>query len=370
VGTAGDDRLVGTEGPDVIVALAGRDVVLSGGGDDVVCGGAGPDRLIGESGGDTLNGQRGSDSLFGHAGGAADDSAVDYLKGGRGSDSLNYLQCLTYSRHCPEVDGGDDFISGGPGRDLIAACDDGQRTIRGGRGADGAVFCSSVTADLEEGSASFDSGAELEMVGFENLYGSAWQTDTLIGDDGPNLIYTGFDGEQRRGVPDEARGGGGADAFVFGDQDVVDGEAGRDWFLGGIPSDDRGFANLSGGDGDDRFLMCFGASSNLFDGADYAVSGGEGVDVVEFGLSGMADLSLGTAVCSDFAGALTGIEGLRGGGLDDTLRGDGNDNLISGGRGDDVLEGRGGHDVLDGGRGTDDCSTGEEVQRCETVGQR
>lgn len=365
VGTDGDDRITGTTGDDVIVGLAGRDVISGADGDDVICGGLGDDRLLGASGRDVLRGQAGADSLFGHADAAPDDSAADSLLGGRGADRLNYSPCFNYARHCPEPDGGDDVIRGGRGGDYIAVCDDGQTSVRGGRGVDGALFCSAVNADLGTGLARFESGGEVGLIGIEKLYGSAWQSDTLIGDDGPNFIYSGFDGEQSRGVPDDLRGAGGRDYLVFGDRDDVAGGADRDSFLDGIPTDSRGFATLSGGDGRDDFLLCFGASGNVFDGADFTVSGGAGADIVKFGLEATADLQLGTAVCSDYSAVLTGIETLEGSSFNDTLRGDENDNIISGGRGDDVLEGRGGRDMLDGGEGADTCSSGETVSNCE-----
>jgi Ca2+-binding RTX toxin-like protein len=365
VGTDANDRFTGTAAADVIVGLAGRDVIDGADGDDVICGGGGNDRLLGASGRDVLRGQSGADSLFGHGDAAPDDSAADSLLGGSGGDSLNYSQCIDFARHCPQADGGDDDIRGGRGRDYLAVCDDGQGLVRGGRGIDGALFCTAVSVDLGTGLARFESGGEVGLIDIENLYGSPWQSDTLIGDDGPNFIYSGFDGEQSRGVPDDLRGGGGRDFLIYGDQDTVAGNEGSDSFLAGIPSDNRGFAALSGGDGSDRFLLCFGASGNVFDGADFTVSGGTGADVVEFGLEGTADLQLGTAVCSDFSAVLTGIEDLQGSSFNDTLKGDDSDNTISGGSGDDVLEGRGGRDTLDGGAGTDNCTSGETVRACE-----
>lgn len=365
VGTDGNDRLTGTAASDVIVGLAGRDVIEGADADDVICGGSGNDRLFGASGEDVLRGQGGADSLFGHGDPGPDDEAADSLLGGRGSDSLNYSGCADFARHCPEPDGGDDKIRGGRGRDYIAVCDDGQGSVRGGRGVDGALFCSAVNADLGTRLARFDSGGEVGLVAIENLYGSAWQTDTLIGDDGPNFIYSGFDGDQNRGVPDNLQGAGGRDYLVFGDRDDVAGGADPDSLIDGIPSDSRGFATLSGGDGSDDFLLCFGASGNEFDGADFTVSGDAGVDKIQFGLETSADLQLGTAVCSDYSAVLTGVEVLEGSSFNDTLRGDEGDNVISGGRGDDVLEGRGGRDTLEGGGGTDTCTSGEAVSNCE-----
>lgn len=365
VGTEGNDRLSGTSSSDVIVGLAGNDTILGSDGDDVMCGGSGKDQLFGALGRDLLRGQAGADSLFGHGDDGPDDSAADALLGGRGSDSLNYSGCPDAARHCPEPDGGDDQIRGGRGRDYIAVCDDGQTSVEGGPGVDGALFCTAVIADLGTRLARFESGGDVGLTGIENLYGSAWQTDTLIGDDGPNFIYSGFDGDQSRGVADDLQGAGGRDFLVFGDRDDVEGGADSDSFLAGIPSDSRGFAALSGGDGSDDFLLCFGASGNMLDGADLTVSGGAGADKIQFGLEASADLQLGTAVCSDFSAVLTGIEVLEGSSFNDTLRGNESDNVISGGRGDDVLEGRGGRDTLDGGEGADACTSGEAVSNCE-----
>jgi Ca2+-binding RTX toxin-like protein len=66
------------------------------------------------------------------------------------------------------------------------------------------------------------------------------------------------------------------------------------------------------------------------------------------------------------------IEGVRGGGLADTLRGSEIDNRLVGNDGNDLLDGRGGADTLDGGAGADTMQggNGDDTYVVDTAGDR
>jgi len=376
-GSPAAERIEGTAGPDVISGGAGADQILAKGDDDVICGGPGGDRIYGGRGADVFHGlegpdsvfgQRGHDMLFGYGAGPSDDGAADLLSGGPGGDDINYFDCPTESRLCAQPDGGDDRTDGGPGADRIGVCNDGQTGVSGGAGRDEAIFCSSVEANLEEGTARFQSAGgtgSVSLIGFEDLSGSPWESDVLIGDEGANRFYSGFDGESSGAVRDEMSGGEGDDTFIFGGQDEITGGLGSDYFRAGIPTDEKTVATLDGGVGDDYFLMCYGRSSTPGDGFHYEISAGEGYDAVDFGLGATSNLRTGSAVCADDTAMMVGIEELLGGYESDFLVGGSGADALRGRLGDDDLDGGPGTDVLRGGRGVDACRNGESVSGCE-----
>lgn len=125
---------------------------------------------------------------------------------------------------------------------------------------------------------------------------------------------------------DRIEGRGGNDRLHGGSgDDVVLGGAGDDW--------------LAGGNGDD------------------VLAGGKGYDIASYadlGASVLVDLARGTA--EDSFGdrdQLSGVEGVEGSILNDSLSGDAGANRLSGGGGNDFLFGRDGNDVLSGGDAND-----------------
>ena len=200
-------------------------------------------------------------------------------------------------------DGGDDVLDGGAGADLL----------NGGAGTDTASYHAApgaVFANLQAKTGVADGSGETDsFVSIENLIGSLFD-DRLFGDAGANRIQGG---------------------------------AGNDTIHGGA-GDDR----LFGGEGDDRFLAETGF--DLFDG-------GNGVDAVNYALSGGINAFLdgsGTNGKAAFHDTFVSIENLVGSSAGaDFLVGNGSANRFTGSGGADILWGRAGNDSLDGGAGAD-----------------
>lgn len=111
LGTAGADRLVGGKLPDRVLGGQGRDTIFGLQGRDTLLGGIGRDRLFGGAGADRLYGGKGDDLMYG---GPGSDLLVggpgrDALVSGPGADTLD------------AVDGEEDSVRCGPGRDRVTA---------------------------------------------------------------------------------------------------------------------------------------------------------------------------------------------------------------------------------------------------------
>lgn len=172
--------------------------------------------------------------------------------------------------------------------------------------------------------------------------------DDLFGFDGFDTIYGG-DGSDSLGIGYNFTGGRASQMY---------GGDGDDDFGGGLATD------LSyGGDGNDFFGLS-GGNDSIF--------GGTGTDVltlyafnrgVDFTLAagGTGTVTIRTADNLGFTGVTkyTGIEGLIGGGFDDTLHGNSADNVIYGEYGADILYGLAGDDALNGGNGHDTLTGGK-----------
>ncbi len=214
------------------------------------------------------------------------------------------------------MDGGDasDFIFDGPGNDSLKGSgggdfffgDAGDDTLDGGVGDDLASFFDSagVQANLAT-SVATGQGTD-SLTGIEELGGSNWAADTLIGDEGPNTFYPG---------------GGDDTVDGAGDLDLVSYHANCPDCATGITVDlGTGVATGSGTD----------TLQNI-----------EQVEGTDMDDSLMGDL--GPNVLDGFAG----------------------DDVISGAAGDDTLDGGEGYDTLDGGDGSDTCWFGEVTAGCE-----
>ncbi len=171
VGGSGDDTLIGSPGSDLIYGGDGRDSIEGGGGNDRLYGGQDGDTLIGGGGDDLLEGQSGSgdrltggdgdDSLYGGGGvdrlvesGDVDFTLTTSSLTGVGNDHLRSIEIAEIdggsSDNVIDVSafsgttkgftvlrghGGDDFIIGSAGRDLISG-GDGDDTLQGKAGRD------------------------------------------------------------------------------------------------------------------------------------------------------------------------------------------------------------------------------------------
>ena len=241
--------IVGTAGPDVFVGTPGADVIVAGRGNDVINGRGGPDSICGGRGHDTLRGGRGDDRISGGAG-------HDYADGGRGKDLIlgnagnDALEFLRSDAFLQSVGFGDDRLVGGAGLDYLHS-EPGNDQIVGGPGSDLVDFVSAgaVTANLTTGTATGDGNDTLE--GVENLFGSGFFDDVLIGDASDNFLFGGSDSRPGALGRDLLDGRGGDDRLGLQD------DFGNDRILGG-PGDDA----IVGGEGNDQISAGPGADSD------------------------------------------------------------------------------------------------------------
>lgn len=131
-GTLLKDTIFGLDGNDKIKAGADDDMVFGGKGDDKIFGGKGNDMLFGEQGNDVIYGGKGDDHIFGGIGN-------DVLYGGKGNDTFIFdsryfiedpktgapyvsnpeVAQPGYTGPKAFLDGGNDIVHGGSGKDTI-----------------------------------------------------------------------------------------------------------------------------------------------------------------------------------------------------------------------------------------------------------
>jgi Ca2+-binding RTX toxin-like protein len=133
------------------------------------------------------------------------------------------------------------------------------------------------------------------------------------------------------------------------DRIIINGTSGQDTLTGSGTND-----SIYGLEGDDRI--------NPFSGADY-VDGGDGFDIISYGILGLAGLTINmtTGVLTGEAAndTLVGFEGVSGTSNADDLTGDSAANRLEGQNGNDTLTGLGGADTLVGGYGDDSLQGGD-----------
>jgi Ca2+-binding RTX toxin-like protein len=334
-GSAGSDNLSGDANPNVIKGLAGDDVLLGGAGNDTLYGDAGNDTLDGGAGIDHLVGGAGVDmvsysSVTGAAGvkaslanaltnqGEAAGDVYESIEGLIGTAQDDIL-VASNAGNILKGAGGQDLLIGGTGNDALDG-GAGNDTLIGGGGVD-----------------TLDGGDGTDMVSFETMTTNV----TVNAADWSNFLNI----EILRGSDVEVGGD------VLHGRDASAGQTGAETMLGG-----KGNDSLYGSDGADALIGG--------DGLDWAIYEGDTGNVVN---AQDATLSTGLAL----GDVLSGIEGLRTGGGNDTLTagngvvtldggagsdvlvGDATANLLIGGLGDDSLMGGGGTDTLQGGDGSD-----------------
>jgi hypothetical protein len=176
-GDAGNDTLIGGSGHDSLSGGDGRDVLIGGNGHDQLSGGAGNDVLIGGSGNDALVGDEGNDELHGNAG-------ADGLAGGLGNDMLF-------------GGSGRDLAIGGEGRDRLYGHGDDDILIGGTTGNDEDVDALAEIMIEWTSSASFeDRTANLEALFGEGAILDDGDEDLLVGGGGRDW-YLDFAEEDR-----------------------------------------------------------------------------------------------------------------------------------------------------------------------------
>jgi Ca2+-binding RTX toxin-like protein len=227
----------------------------------------------------------------------------DRLHGTSGNDALYGLD-------------GNDTLIGGYGGD----------EIHGGDGTDRASYHDSTTGvwvDLASGQGFSGYARGDVLFSIEDVSGSLYYDDLLIGNDGANLL-AGYGGH------DTLKGGGGADRLY--------GEEGNDTLYGGSSADildgGLGIDTLMGGAGDDVYYV--------FDTDTVSEAAGEGNDVVfSYALGYTLTANVETlSLAPAYSRAVYGT-------------GNAQANIIYGNAGDNVLEGGGGADILNGLGGND-----------------
>jgi Ca2+-binding RTX toxin-like protein len=426
VGTNFDDRLDGDDGSNVLTGLGGDDTLIGDGGDDVLYGGAGADYLIGDAGGDTVSYANGTVgvrvdlvSVIGWGGEAQGDllDEIENIDGSQGSDTLSGTAGANTLAGWGGDDvllgrAGDDVLRGGGGNDRIEGGDGAddlygdagddtlydsslpdasvQQIIDGGSGTDTAdysLYSQNIYLDLRNG---IGGVGNLTLVSIENLTGTAFDFDTLIGNAGSNVLYGlgGSDTLRGEGGDDVLRGGAGADQLNGGagtdTASYYDGTIGVnvDLFYGTASGGDAAgdttvsIENVTGSQGNDKLNGTVGANTLAGWGGDDLLSGQAGADRLDGGtgidtasyygyLSGTAgvtvDLTTGTGTGGHAQGdVLVSIENVTGSVAgNDTLSGNAGANILAGWGGNDVLRGRAGADRLEGGAGTDTASYDE-----------
>lgn len=350
LGGSGDDRIDGGAGLDMVAGGAGADVLLGGPGQDQVQGGPGGDRSFGQDGDDYFQ-----EGVSERSSGSDDDLSIggpgrDHITDHYGSDRVQGNSGRDYLIG----GGGDDRLTGGAGDDLLAAGEGDDRSS-GGSGYDLANYTSDFGSGPERARAVRVNLARGVAVGYGTdalsdiegaLAGAA--SDTLIGDEGPNLFLVGV--PYARESHDLVRGRGGSDTITFAGHHYtgsccypvhVDLSENYAMWLDPYrqtPSDVRvfGVENVVGSDDSDVLIG---------DNHDNRLSALGGVDLIAG--RGGSDVILGS-----IGGSPEYPEW-----EDDTLRGDGGDDVLRGGVGDDDLQGGSGRDKNHGGDGYDRCES-------------
>ena len=265
---------------------------------------------------------------------------------------------------------GDRYIEDGGGVDTFDASAETQDlAIR----LDGGAWLHSGARDasiLAQGQAFIGFGTEIE-----NAKGGAGN-DTLVGNDGANLLEGGAGNDTLTGGAgdDALAGGAGADTYLFAAGSGVDRitETGQDTrlLIDGIAADDLYYADgaLQFGTEGDRIAVDLAQVGEIVVGG-IAYSGAAIQALLESTMSA-ADLALapgktrgrllgagdwrisGNALDNLLHGN-AGNNALEGGAGDDKLLGGAGDDALAGGDGDDTLVAQAGHDLLEGGAGSD-----------------
>jgi Ca2+-binding RTX toxin-like protein len=338
----GDDQLRGGDGNDNLYSYGGLDTLYGDDGDDYLVsndvvgtgvlffGGNGNDSIYGSIGFDTLYGESGDDNLNGGGGNDILSSGIgnDSLDGGEGDDALS--------------SNGSDYLVGDSGNDTLFSSATGNSivdrdTLLGGSGDDLYIIKQStniVTELLNEGIdrvdayTSYSLGANIENLSLldplaTNISGAFSATGNSL-----NNVLTG-----------NSTG------------NVMSGKAGND--------------RLVGQNGNDVYVI----DADLDLGVDTIVEiSTGGIDAIDFRTTTTKEIkinlasTLGQTVATGvgFASALTNIEYIYGGSLNDNIVGNSLNNYFLGGTGNDTLTGGLGTDYLIGGLGNDSLMGGAD----------
>lgn len=314
------ERIIGARGDNIfnLGTYGGALTIIGGSGVDTVYVGAGAVLVDTGSGADIIN--------FG--------GGLGTFLAGSGNDTVEAFQRATNGT----------VLDGGTGIDTVS------------------LVYQFLNFDMQTQAASGFEATNLTIRNFENVtiaaYGSS--TQILRGDANDNVFKVGIDQGSTavdmdgRGGNDTISGSLSGDILRGGDgNDFVDGLNGNDQIFG-----DAGDDVLAGGTGNDALDGGIGNDTLEGGAGSDSLTGGGGIDLATYINSGSAitaDLQFAASQnTGEAAGdSYTGVEGLSGSGLADSLRGDAGANQLFGNAGDDALFGRDGDDVLDGGSGAD-----------------
>ncbi len=265
---------------------------------------------------DSIDGTSGSDTIE-----TGDDA--DTINAGGGDDSV-----------APGID--DDLVDLGGGDDYVNDIQ-GADTILGGQGNDTIIAGIDTFSDYENDDPSFADGTPLAGLGFDRDPNQDDGRDSIQGNLGNDLIYTGDD-------RDTIDGGGDNDTIDAGiDDDLVMGGQGDDSIIGGHGSD-----TLDGGQGDDYINAS--NSPELTQTDDVDVNPENDLDSI---YGGLGDDTLFGGDDDDTLAGGSGNDRLLGGIDEDILLGGGDDDTLIGGQGNDTLNGGDGDDSIRGGEDRD-----------------
>jgi len=396
-GDEGDDRLSGDSGQDTLYGGTGSDILIGNNGNDILYGGLKLD-TSGDAYNDTLMGANNSDILYAsnanvkvvYDGGvtwSANDGDNDTLNLSRLSHNSNIDLSLTSSNFQVDNDNDGDFsdqissdvddinhiygsayndtIKGSTGYDSLFGANgddyfivsDGADNIRGGShtlvdgtqgtGAakvghgdtvDFSEFTTSITINLDEGTAVGDDIGNTNLYEIENAVGTT-AGDVILGNTYSNVLL-GHDGADR------LYGSAGDDRY-YGGLAAADGTNGTDTSIRDV-LDYRITVN-------ERIVVDLSQNLILHDGYGNVNEAIYGVEFV-YGTS-YNDTITGDSTKNYILGE-AGNDKIYGKEDADTLHGQAGDDLIYGDTGDDSLYGGDGLDTLDGGDGDDSIDTG------------
>lgn len=340
--------------------------------------------IYGTSGNDTRQGSIGSDNIFGYEQGADPDLETgndvlsggdgrDNIYGGGGNDTLNGgdLNDTLFGQKGDDHlygDRGDDYLDGGDGNDTfwIGGNSTGIDTFRGGADTDTVRLFS----DLTRSEIVLDATAGVEILDLANfdLLGSAGSDfydfsglTSIVNRSGAielgsgNDIFIGHEGVDvvnGGNSNDTLQGGGGNDQLYGGTgRDLLDGGEGDDIFwIGDIDMD-----TFIGGVGTDTVRL-MNATGRQFLTLDVA-AGVERLDTNGFGLAGsLGDDIFDLSGIQQLTTSKAGIRLLDG---EDSYLGHAGAETVDGGAKNDVIDTGGGNDRLGGGTGADRLTGGE-----------
>jgi Ca2+-binding RTX toxin-like protein len=237
-GGQGADALTGHAGPDTLLGGQGDDTIAGLGGGDVLDGGAGSNTVSYETRPSPVTVDLGTGT---GTGGGTVDSLTGFRKviTGPGNDVVRGTVAdetfvLGAGDDTVDAGAGNDAIDGGPGNDALRG-GEGSDLIDGGDGRDLANYdergaSEPVSVSLLTPGDDGAAGENDTLLGIEDVFGGA-SNDTLIGNDGPNLLVGGPGVNTLSGLggDDEIRGGNG--------RDVISGGPGSDRLFGGGDDD-------------------------------------------------------------------------------------------------------------------------------------